>query len=155
MGIVIDPNEGTRLPGGFEVVIKVRSEATGGVMAVIEETIPAHQLISPHTHENDVWVYVLSGEIGVLVGDEIKVATTGSWALKPRNMLHAMWNAKDVPARIVEILTPGGTEKWFEELSALAPGDNSGWEELCRRYGIAFLPDSKWIPELKNQFDLQ
>jgi hypothetical protein len=48
-----------------------RSEHTGGVMSVIEETIPARRLISPHSHQNDVWVYVLSGEIGVPVGDQI------------------------------------------------------------------------------------
>ena len=154
MAIVVGPEEGTRLPGGFEVLVKVRSEATAGVMAVIEETIPPRQLISPHTHENDVWVYVLSGEIGVLVGDEVEMATPGCWALKPRNVIHAMWNARQESARIIEVLTPGGTEKWFEELSLLAPGDDSGWEKLCRRYGILFLPESKWIPELKRRFSL-
>ena len=124
-------------------------------MAVIEETLPPHQLISPHTHENDVWVYVLSGEIGVLVGEEIKVASPGSWALKPRNIMHAMWNANGRAGTNHRDVTPGGTERWFEEISTLAPGDNSGWEELCQRYGIAFLPESKWIAELKSRFSLQ
>jgi hypothetical protein len=74
MSIVIQPDHGTLLPGDFQVRVKVRSEHTGGVMGVIEETVPPRRLISPPTHENDVWVYVLSGEVGILVGDEIDVA---------------------------------------------------------------------------------
>jgi hypothetical protein len=37
MGIVVRPGEGTQLPGNFEVHVKVRSEDTGGIMAVVEE----------------------------------------------------------------------------------------------------------------------
>lgn len=51
-------------------VLSVRAEHTGGVMAVIEETIPPGALLTPHTHHNDVWVHVLTGQIGVLVGTE-------------------------------------------------------------------------------------
>ena len=49
MSFVIGPGEGRQLPGKFDVVVKVRSEHTGGVMAVIEETIPPGALIAPHT----------------------------------------------------------------------------------------------------------
>src|SRR5439155_13423059 len=113
----------------------------GGVTAIIEETVPSKRLVSPHTHENDVWLYVLSGEIGVLVGETIATAGPGSWVLKPRNVVHAMWNAGPTPARVIEVLTPGGTERWFEEISSLAAGDAEGFRTLCRRYGIEFLPD--------------
>ena len=70
----------------------MRSEDTGGVIAILEETVPAKRLITPHVHENDVWLYVLRGEIGALIGDDIVVATPGTWVLKPRGILHAMWN---------------------------------------------------------------
>jgi hypothetical protein len=56
----IVPEDPPVLPGDFEAVVKVRSEHTNGVMAVIEETIQPGRLVSPHTHENDVWVYVLA-----------------------------------------------------------------------------------------------
>jgi quercetin dioxygenase-like cupin family protein len=108
MAIVIRPDHGTSLPGEFEVLVKVRSEHTNGVIASIEETVPPRRLISPHTHQNDVWVYVLSGEVGILVGDQTDVAGPGSWALKPRNVVHAMWNVGRMPARVIEVLTPGG-----------------------------------------------
>jgi quercetin dioxygenase-like cupin family protein len=154
MPIVIHPDHGRRLPGDFEVVVKVRAEHTDGVVAVIEETVPSRRLISPHTHQNDVWVYVLSGEVGILVGDQIDVARAGSWALKPRNVVHAMWNAGTVPARVIEVLTPAGTERWFEEIAGLADGDRAGFDEACRRHRIHFLSDSHWTPELKRRFDL-
>jgi quercetin dioxygenase-like cupin family protein len=154
MKIAIGPRDGKDLGGDFEVVVKVRAEDTSGIMAVIEETVPPRRLIPPHTHQNDVWVYVLSGEIGLLVGDDIATASAGSWALKPRNIVHAMWNATTTPARIVEVLTPGGTERWFEELAVLRAGDNDGFDAACRRHGIHFLTDSPWTGELKRRFDL-
>jgi quercetin dioxygenase-like cupin family protein len=155
MSEVIVPKKAPTLPGDFEVVVKVRSEHTHGVMGVIEETIQPGTLVSPHTHENDVWVYVLSGEIGVLVGEEVAHAGQGSWALKPRNVVHAMWNSGTVPARILEILTPGGSERWFEELAALKSGDAEGFEAACRRHGIAFKRDSPWTAELRQRFGLK
>src|SRR6185436_8202990 len=154
MSIVIRSDHGTLLPGNFQVRVKVRSEHTGGVMAVIEETVPPRRLISPPTHENDVWVYVLSGEVGILVGDEIDVAGPGSWALKPRKVVHAMWNAGTDPARVIEVLTPAGTERWFEEIAALAAGDKTGFDAACRRHGIHFLPDSHRTGELKRRYPL-
>jgi quercetin dioxygenase-like cupin family protein len=138
--LIVGPGAGRLLPGDFEVLIKVRSEDTNQTMAMIEETVPAKRLVSPHTHQNDAWVYVLTGEIGVLVGDEVPVATAGSWALKPRNVVHAMWNPGIVPARVVEVLTPGGTERWFEEITALDSNDRDGFERACVEHGIKFFP---------------
>lgn len=154
MAIVIRPDHGTPLPGEFEVLVKVRSEHTNGVIAIIEETVPPRRPISPHTHQNDVWVYVLSGEVGILVGDQTDVAGPGSWVLKPRNVVHAMWNAGHMPARVIELLTPGGSERWFEEIASLAAGDRTGFEAACRRHGINFLVDSPWTSELKRRYHL-
>jgi len=136
------------------VLITVRGEDTGGVMAVVEETIPPRALIPPHVHDNDVWVYVLSGRIGVLVGDDVAFADAGTWALKPRSVVHAMWNADEEPARVIEILTPAGTEEWFEEIASLSPDDDPGFRDACDRYGIRFFPDSPWIRELRTRFGL-
>jgi quercetin dioxygenase-like cupin family protein len=152
--IVIVRGDGTPLPGAFEVLVKVHTEHTGGAMGVIEETVPPRRLAPPHTHENDVWVYVLSGEIGVLVGEEIRIAGPGAWALRPRNVVHAMWNAGALPARVIEVLSPGGTERWFEELAALAKEDQAGFDAACLRHGIRFLTDSPWIAELRQRYDL-
>jgi hypothetical protein len=39
-----------------------------------------------------------------------------------------MWNAGTDPARVIEVLTPAGTERWFEEIAALAAGDKTGFD---------------------------
>ena len=81
-------------------------------------------------------------------------AGAGEWALKPRDIEHAMWNPTDEPARIIEVLTPGGSERWFEELAALADEDDTGFADACRRHGIEFRLDSPWIPQLKARYGL-
>jgi quercetin dioxygenase-like cupin family protein len=155
MTSVIQPGEGDVLGGDFQQVIKVRSAMTKGAMGVLEETIPPRRLIPPHTHRNDVWCYVLTGEIGVLVGEEIVHAGPGCWVLKPRDVVHAMWNRGTEGARIIEILTPGGSEAWFEEILALADGDRAGFDAACSRHGLVFHRDSPWTEELRRRFNLK
>ena len=152
MGIVVRPDVLPVLPGAFEVRVTVRGEQTDGVVAVIEETLQPRSFITPHMHSNDVWVYVLSGTVGALVGDVIDEATTGQWILKPRNIAHAMWNAAEIPARIIETLTPAGSERWFEELSTIKPGDDDEFTALAARYGITFLRDSTWTEVIRRRF---
>ncbi len=154
MPIIVRPHECPTLPGSFEVRVTVRGEHTGGVLASLEETLHPGAFVTPHTHGNDVWVYVLSGTIGVLVGDEIGEAGAGDWALKPRNVLHAMWNASDEPARIIEVLTPAGTERWFEEIAALDAADDAGFDEACRRHGITFDRASGWTAQIRERYGL-
>lgn len=154
MSFAVRPQDGLRLPGSFEVVVKVRGEQTGGAMAVIEEMLSPGSFISLHTHSNDVWVHVLEGEIGAMVGGATEHAGAGSWILKPRNVEHAMWNRGRAPARIIEVLTPAGSEDWFEELAALQPDDEAGWRASCERHGIRFI-DSPQNAELRELYGLR
>ena len=75
------------------VIIKLYGEETNGVISIIEQPFEAGLLLPPHVHENDVWLYVLEGEMHARVGDEVVKATPGSWVLKPRRIPHTMWNA--------------------------------------------------------------
>jgi mannose-6-phosphate isomerase-like protein (cupin superfamily) len=73
-------------------------------------------------HENDVWLYVLEGEMYARVGDEVVKATPGCWVLKPRRIPHTMWNAGHEPARIIELYTPGGFERLRTSETGCAKG---------------------------------
>jgi quercetin dioxygenase-like cupin family protein len=152
--MIVRPQASPTLPGSFEVKVAVRGEHTGGVLASIEETLQPRAFVTPHTHANDVWVYVLSGTIGVLVGDEIGEAGAGGWALKPRNVPHAMWNASPEPARLIEVLTPAGTERWFEEIAALDADDEAGFDGACKRHGIRFDAASPWTARIRERYGL-
>ena len=80
-----------------------------------------------HTHRHeDEYTYVLEGEIGVQVGDEFRIARPGDLVFKPRGVPHAFWNAGDVPARALEIISPAGFERYFAELAPLIPPANQG-----------------------------
>ncbi|MGH2584391.1 MAG: cupin domain-containing protein, partial [Dehalococcoidia bacterium] len=65
------------------VIIKLYGEETNGVISIIEQPFEPGLLLPPHVHENDVWLYVLEGEMHARVGDEVVKATPGSWVLKP------------------------------------------------------------------------
>jgi hypothetical protein len=54
-----------------------------------------------------------------LLGDEEVVGTAGVLIFKPRGQWHTFWNAGDVSARILEIISPGGFEQAFRELDEL------------------------------------
>jgi quercetin dioxygenase-like cupin family protein len=154
MSIVIRPSEIPARPDPSAFRVLLRGEQTGGVLSAIEQTLRPKAFITPHTHANDVWVQVLSGSVGALVGDEMDIADAGDWILKPRDVVHAMWNASQLPATIVELLTPAGTEVWFEEISDIADDDTEGFQRSCRQFGIQFLPDSPWTNKIRERFDL-
>lgn len=78
----------------------------------------------------------------------------GAWVLKPRDLVHAMWNLMDRPVRIIEMLTPGSSERWLEVIAALADGDSSGSTAACARHGMTFFPGSPWTAELQKRFGL-
>jgi quercetin dioxygenase-like cupin family protein len=75
------------------VLIKLYGEETNGAISIIEQPFEPGFLLPPHVHNNDVWLYVLEGEMHARVGDEVVRATPGCWVLKPRRIPHTMWNA--------------------------------------------------------------
>jgi len=88
-------------------------------------------MIPPHTHSReDECNFVLKGELTCGVGGEIVVAPKGSYVLKPRNVPHALYNAGPGSIRVLEILTPGGFEGYFDEYERIA---SSAMDEDERR----------------------
>jgi quercetin dioxygenase-like cupin family protein len=103
---------------GVRFDYKVTSDDSGGSLAVLEIEIPPKILVKPHNHtREDEFTQVLAGTVGVRAGDQVLEATTGASLVKPRGIPHAMWNASTEPARVLEILSPGGLEAYFEELA--------------------------------------
>ena len=148
--------DGVPMPNDSHFVYKVRPEETDGLYALVEGGLAPRMLIPPHIHTREDEISILvKGRLGVRIGDREFELEPGGVALKPRGIPHAMWNPTDEPARIIEVLTPGGTERWFEELAALADEDDTGFADACRRHGIEFRLDSPWIPRLKGRYGLR
>ena len=121
---------------GVRFDYKVESADSGGSLAVLEVEIPAKTLVKPHNHtREDEFSLILAGTVGVRVGDRVLQADAGASLVKPRGTPHAMWNADSTPARVVEILSPGGLERYFQELppilahegTAPAPRSTTSW----------------------------
>ena len=156
---LVAPGEGTTVRlFGVRFDYKVESADSGGSLAVLEVEIPAKTLVKPHNHtREDEFSLILAGTVGVRVGDRVLQADAGASLVKPRGTPHAMWNADSTPARVVEILSPGGLERYFQELPPiLAHEDGAGpkeYYELAERYGITVQDD--WIEELERTYGVK
>ncbi len=127
--VVLSPNEGEMVQfGGLGVRFMIDGAQSGGNFALVEHPIEPRVLAAPmHTHRNeDEYTYVLEGEIGVQVGEEVLLARPGDLVFKPRGVPHAFWNPAEEPARALEIISPAGFERYFAELAPLFPPANQG-----------------------------
>ncbi len=155
---VLGPADGERVNLlALGVRFMIDGETTGGAFSLVEHPLPPRALGSPlHTHRReDEYSYVLEGRIGVQLGDEVLEAGPGELVFKPRGVPHAFWNAGDEPARILEIISPAGFERFFEELvdmGGVASADPETLVEIAARYGHHFKLDS--VPELVERFGL-
>ena len=138
------------------------TEETGGGFSLVEHPMPPRALAAPvHRHSReDEYSYVLEGRMGALLGDDTVYAEPGDFVFKPRDQWHTFWNAGDEPCRILEIISPGGFEHFFDELgSAMAaladgePPDPAALGELGARYGLEFKPES--VPQLCAEHGLE
>ncbi len=159
--IVLSPDEGEAVEfGGLDVRFMIDGAQSGGNFALVEHPIGPRVLAAPmHTHRHeDEYTYVLEGEIGVQVGDEVRVARPGDLVFKPRGVPHAFWNAGDVPARALEIISPAGFERYFAEMAPLLPPNHPGPPDVQallavqEKYGLEM--DMNSIPTLAERHGL-
>jgi mannose-6-phosphate isomerase-like protein (cupin superfamily) len=153
---IIGPRDGKHITlGTLGVRFMIWSEESGGTFSLVEHPMPPRTLGAPlHRHDReDEYSYVLEGRMGAQLGDEVVFAEVGDLVFKPRQQGHAFWNAGDTPCRILEIISPGGFEHYFDEAAELLsgvgmqnPGERLAASGLPARYAIEFRPES--IPEL-------
>jgi quercetin dioxygenase-like cupin family protein len=154
---VLGPGDGD---AGFLTAMGVRfmvsGQESGGGFALVEHPMPPHALGAPlHRHNSeDEYSFVLEGQIGTLLGDELIYGNVGDLIFKPRGQWHTFWNAGDQPARILEIISPAGFEQYFREMVALpqdaTPADRAS---IAARYALDVDPQS--IPRLVAEYGLR
>ena len=108
-------------PGVLHDRFLIDARDTGGRFALVEHLLPPRTIAAPvHRHNlEDEYSFVLEGTVGALLGEEEVVGTAGVLIFKPRGQWHTFWNAGDTPARILEIISPGGFEQAFRDLDVL------------------------------------
>ena len=106
--------------GGIGVKFKISGDETNRAFSIVEHPVQPRTLVPPHLHhDTDEYSYVVEGQFGARIGDEILLAGPGEYILKPRGIPHTFWNPTDKVARLVEIISPAGFEKFFAEAGDL------------------------------------
>ena len=137
----------------------IHSHQTDGRFALIEHTIPPRALAAPvHTHEEeDEYSYVLTGRMGAMIGDQVVEAGPGELVAKPRGIPHAFWNAGDEEVRLLELISPGGFDRYFAEVAPILAGagepDVEALAAVRERYALTM--DLTSIGELSARFGLR
>ena len=143
--------------GSIGVRFMIDGPETGERFSLVEHAMSPRALAAPlHLHaREDEYSFVLAGRMGALLGDDVVEAGPGDLVLKPRDQWHTFWNAGDEPCRILEIISPGGFDQYFAELTAILaedPPDLARVAEMGARYGLE--ADMESIPALCARFGL-
>lgn len=137
---ILGPRDGQILgpPDGVRDRFLVDSADTDGGFSLVEHLLAPRSLAAPvHRHgREDEYTYVLEGQPGILLGDQEVFPGVGDLVFKPRGQWHTFWNASDAPARVLEIICPGGLEQLFRELGTMSrEPEPAEMTALATRYG--------------------
>lgn len=127
---------------------------------VVEHPMAPGILGAPtHTHSReDELSYIVYGTVQAQIGDRLVTAGPRDVLWKPRGVPHSFWNPGTERALVLELIVPGGLEKYFRELEALlrashGPPDGRVLGEIQARYGLEMDPAS--IPALAERFHVR
>lgn len=143
-GVMVEVGEGRRLSlFGLEITIMALGEDTDGAYGMWNAMFPGSKEQLPvHTHDKMTEaIYVLDGQLAVMVGDQRSSLGAGGYLLVPRGVAHSFWNPARRPAKVLTFASPGGWEKNIETLAEALP-----------RLGTA--PDTTRLKELLIKCDI-
>jgi len=129
---------------------------TGGAYCLLEVSLAPGIGVPRHTHtREDETYYVTSGELEVIVGDEVFILKAGDSLMAPRDIPHKLRNSGSTENHYLLVFSPSGFEEFVKATALPAPdnavapierqlhvGDPSiavrNVHELAAEYGIVF-----------------
>lgn len=99
-------------------------------------------------HREDEAFWILEGQLTMRCGKQELSLGAGSFVLLPRDVPHTFLVEGDTPARILTLLTPGGSEAFFAvagrtaesaDLPAAAPPDIAALSAAAQQFEIEIL----------------
>lgn len=140
--------------GGCRDRFLIDSKDWGGRFAVVEHLLAPHSIAAPmHRHsKEDEFSFILEGRVSFHAAGAEHEAAVGDLVFKPRAEWHTFWNAADRPARVLEIISPGGLEEAFRLIDTASPdldlgpviepygceGDMEATLPIIDKYGLTF-----------------
>jgi len=143
-------------PLGSNMRTLIRSAETNTQFSCVEAVLAPKKIAgSPHKHNNlDELMYVLEGTASVLMGDEVVEVAAGSWHLRPRGIVHVVWNSGNENLRLIDMYFHQNFEDYLEELyhkiipevierkiSFEDPGIAKRVAELDKKFGLTYYPE--------------
>ena len=133
---------------------KAMGKDTGSAFTLVEaKTQPKGQSLPKIHHREDTTYYVLEGELEFMVEGDLSEVTAGYFLYVSRGTWHTYKNVGSRSARHLEMHTPAGIEKFFEEVSVPAldsssppPFDEEDLEKIrsiALKYGVEIRPPSE------------
>ena len=123
---------------------------------MVEHLLAPHSIAAPlHRHtKEDEFSLILEGRVWFHAAGEEYVAEIGDLVFKPRGEWHTFWNADDEPARVLEMISPGGLEEAFRTIDTAPPDLDLGpssrrtaatatWRRPCRSWRSTVSPSGE------------
>jgi quercetin dioxygenase-like cupin family protein len=88
-----------------------------------------------HRRHSDSF-YVLEGELEFRVGEETVRAAAGAYVLAPPGVPHGFRNTGTVPARTLNLHTPGGFARYWRELNELQTAGTEPDDAFFERHDV-------------------
>lgn len=136
----------------------IRSTQTNKQFSCVEAILAPKKIAgSPHKHDSlDELMYVMEGTASILLGDEVIEVPAGSWHLRPRGIVHVVWNAGDKNLRLIDMYFNQNFEDYLEELyhkiipeviekklSFEDPKIARRMAELDKAFGLTYYPEKQ------------
>jgi quercetin dioxygenase-like cupin family protein len=156
--VLIPPGDAQAFRFGDLAFRTVVSSPFSAAVSLFEAELAPQCLSGPlHVHDReDAVSYVLEGCLTFQVGDAVVTAPAGSAVVQPRGVRHTFWNASASMARALDVVTPGGLERFYEDIAAAVVGKPDALERVASmqdRFGIEMDWDS--VPWLLEEYDLR
>ena len=133
--LVALPGHGTSAPiRRFRTTVRVRADASDGAVSVLEHTLDPGCIAMPvHRHAATEVVHVLDGALALWLDGTVIDAPAGTSAVIPADAAHTFWVPVDAPraARLLVVATPGGMERYYEDVSTHVPNDGSARPDMA------------------------
>ena len=128
--LVAPPGSGTAADiRRFRTSVRVRAEASGGAATVLEHALAPGCVAMPvHRHPACEVLHVLEGTLWLWLDGEERRLGAGSSAVVPPGARHTFWVDVDAPApaRFLAVASPGGMERYYEDVAAHVPDPSTG-----------------------------
>jgi uncharacterized cupin superfamily protein len=125
---------------GDRVDVFIDSAMSNGLSSTLVQEVHPGGGPPPHSHtKEDETFVVLDGDFELLMNGEWHPLVPGEAAYAQRGSTHTFRNSGRAIGRIMVVVTPGGFEKFLQEIGSYSPAtDMPKIIEISNSYGITF-----------------